>query len=113
MNAFVRFAKGAMIVVVCGFLSHGLAQEKAKKESPSETKKDAPSDGKKVYRNVTADKLEAILKGMKIDAKKVKGKAEGIWFYDFEKNDYKIRLHNYQGNDLWIDAHFNEKLPLE
>src|SRR4051794_25189351 len=65
-----------------------------------------------VYHEVTTEKLEAILKKLDIDFKKVKGKEEGIHFYDFERNKYKVRLHNYQGKDLWIDAHFSDKADL-
>lgn len=70
-------------------------------------------DDNKVYRNVTADKLESILKDLKITFQKIKGKDEGILFYDFERNNFKIRLHNYHGKDLWIDAHFTDKLKLD
>lgn len=73
----------------------------------------AQDDAKKVYRNVTPEKLEAILADLKIKFQKVKGKEEGITFYDFERNKYKIRLHNYQGKDLWIDAHFSDKVTLD
>jgi hypothetical protein len=71
--------------------------------------KDAP----KVYRKVSPETLEAILKDLKIDAAKSQGKVDGIHFYDYAKNDFKIRLHNYQGKDLWIDAQFPDKLSLE
>jgi hypothetical protein len=108
MSVLVRFAGPALLLAACSLPAS--AQEETKKEAPSDAKQTAPGDGKKVYRNVSSEKLEAILKDMKLDFKKTKGKADGIWFYDFEKNDYKIRLHNYQGNDLWIDAHFNDKL---
>ena len=113
MNAFIRLAGIGMMAAAFLSASTVLAQDRSKKEGAPEDKKTAPADDKQVYRNVAAEKIEAILKSMKIDYKKVKGKADGIWFYDFERNDYKIRLHNYQGNDLWIDAHFNDKLPLE
>ena len=68
---------------------------------------------KKVYRIVTAEKLEAVLADMKIAfEKKAKGKDDSVQFYDFERNKFKIRLHNYQGKDLWIDAHFTAPLTL-
>src|SRR5262249_27497819 len=72
----------------------------------------AEEESAKVYRNVTPEKLEAILADLKIKFQKVKGKEEGVAFYDFERNKYKIRLHNYQGKDLWIDAHFSDKVNL-
>ena len=68
---------------------------------------------KKVYRIVAAEKLEAVLADMKIAfEKKAKGKEDAVHFYDFERNKFKIRLHNYQGKDLWIDAHFTDALTL-
>ena len=111
MNAFLRVAGIGMMLAALLSASTGPAQDRSKKEA--EEKKAAPADNKQIYRNVIPEKLEAILKSMKIEYTKVKGKTDGIWFYDFERNDYKIRLHNYQGNDLWIDAHFNDKLPLD
>ena len=113
MNVFIRVAGIGMMAAAFLSASTAPAQDRSKEEGAREDKKAAPTDDKQVYRNVVPEKLEAILMAMKIDYKKVKGKADGIWFYDFERNDYKIRLHNYQGNDLWIDAHFNDKLPLE
>jgi hypothetical protein len=54
-------------------------------------------DDKKIVHNVTTERVEAILKDLGIEYKKSAGKTEGIQFYDFERNNYKIRLHNYQG----------------
>lgn len=70
-------------------------------------------DATKAYRNVSSDQLEAILKSMKVDFKKSAGKKEGIYFYDFEAESMKVRLHNYEGKDLWLDAHFTDKLDLD
>ncbi|MBX9679197.1 MAG: YbjN domain-containing protein [Gemmataceae bacterium] len=70
-------------------------------------------DAAKAYRNVSSDQLEAILKSMKVDFKKTAGKKEGIFFYDFEAESMKVRLHNYEGKDLWLDAHFTDKLDLD
>ena len=70
-------------------------------------------DDKKIVHNVTAERIEAILKELSVDYKKSAGKSEGIQFYDFERNNYKIRLHNYQGKDLWIDAFFSDALSAE
>ena len=70
-------------------------------------------DEKKIVHNVTSERIEAILKSLGADYKKSAGKAEGIQFYDFERNNYKIRLHNYQGKDLWIDAFFSDALSGE
>ncbi len=70
-------------------------------------------DDKKIVHNVTNERVEAILKDLGIEYKKSAGKSEGIQFYDFERNNYKIRLHNYQGKDLWIDAFFSDALSGE
>jgi hypothetical protein len=67
----------------------------------------------KAYRLVSSEKLESILQGMNISFKKIAGKTEGIYFYDYERSKFKIRLHNYNGKDLWIDALFTDKTTLE
>jgi hypothetical protein len=73
----------------------------------------AGGDEEKAYRNVSTEKLEGILKELNITYKKSEGKSEGIYFYDYERNKFKIRLHNYHGKDLWIDALFTDKSSLE
>ena len=71
----------------------------------------APGQTKgKVQRSVSAAKLESILEEMKIKYDKTAGKAPGVHFYDFERNSFKVRLHNYAGRDLWIDVHFTDKV---
>jgi len=67
----------------------------------------------KAYRNVSPEKIESILAGLKINYKKSSGKDKGIHFYDFERNKYRLRLHNYDGKDLWLDALFTDKTSLE
>ena len=66
-----------------------------------------------VYRNVSSDKLETLMKAMNISFKKTPGKKDGIYFYDYERNNYKVRLQNFNGKDLWIDAIFNDKSSLD
>ena len=66
-----------------------------------------------VQRIVTSAKLEGILQDMKIKYSKTAGKNEGIHYYDYERNNFKVRLHNYQGRDLWLDVHFTEKMTLK
>jgi hypothetical protein len=66
-----------------------------------------------VYRNVSSDKLESILKELEITYKKNAGAKDGIFTYDFERNDAKIRLYNYGGDDLWIETDFTQKASLE
>ncbi|MBI3408809.1 MAG: YbjN domain-containing protein [Planctomycetes bacterium] len=67
----------------------------------------------KVITKVSNEKVESILNAMDITFKKVPGKKDGVTFFDYDRNNYKIRLHNYDGKDLWIDALFNDKTSLE
>src|ERR1700722_16130536 len=67
-----------------------------------------------VYRQVSAEKLEAILKDLDITYRKVENQNDkGIVFYHFKRNNYDVRLHNYNGKDLWIDCVFSEKSTLD
>jgi hypothetical protein len=66
----------------------------------------------KVYPRVSADLLEGVLKGLELDFKKEPDK-DKIDAYLFQRGDAKIRLVNYEGGDLWIEAVFDKKLPLE
>lgn len=72
-----------------------------------------PAQDIKIYQEIGPEKIESLLGELKIEFKKSPGKKEGIFFYDFERQNFKVRLHNYNGKDLWIDALFNEKLTLE
>jgi hypothetical protein len=65
-----------------------------------------------VYRNVPSDFLEKVLGDMNITYRKSAGKKEGTYFYDFERNNFKVRIGNHGGKDLWIDAAF-PRAPLE
>lgn len=68
----------------------------------------------KVERSVSSAKLESILADMKIKyEKKSNAKSEGVHFYDFERSKFKVRLHNYNGRDLWIDVQFTDKISPE
>src|SRR5260370_28692335 len=60
----------------------------------------------KVFRGLPSKELESILKEMDITFKKAPGEKEGIFFYDFEGNKFKVRLYIYNGADVWIDAVF-------
>jgi len=66
-----------------------------------------------VYRNISSEKLEAILKDMDVTYEKAAGKKDGIFSYDFERKETKVRLYNYGGEDLWIESDFTEKATLE
>lgn len=73
-----------------------------------------PSGGaQEVYRNVSAEKLRSLLKELKIDYREVPSKNEGIVYYHFKHDNHDIRLHNYNGKDLWIDCIFADKLTPE
>jgi hypothetical protein len=73
----------------------------------------ASAAAQQVYKNVSSAKLEQILNDLGISYKKTNGNREGIHFYDYTRNGYKIRLHNYEGKDLWIDALWSDPLTLE
>jgi hypothetical protein len=66
-----------------------------------------------VHRHVSSEKLEIILKELDISARKSAGKKDGIFTYEFELKGTKVRLHNYKGDDLWIESDFTEKATLE
>jgi hypothetical protein len=60
----------------------------------------------KVYRTVPPAVLEDILQDLNVRFKKTSGKEAGTYFYDYERNNYKIRLHTFAGRDLMLDAIF-------
>jgi hypothetical protein len=66
----------------------------------------------KVFIGMPVMELEGILKELDITYKKGRGDKEGTFFYDFERRKIKLRLYNYNGADLWIDAVF-PKLELK
>ena len=66
-----------------------------------------------VSHTVSSEKLEAILKESHISYQKNPGKKDGIYSYDFERKGIKIRLFNYNGDDLWIETDYSEKATLE
>ena len=65
-----------------------------------------------VTTTLPADRLEKILAGMDIQYKKTPGKKDGVWFYQFTRGDRPVRLHNYDGQDLWIDSVFPQTMTL-
>jgi hypothetical protein len=71
---------------------------------------DSVSD--RVYAPVAGQKLEAILKGLNIVYEKSDTKKEGHDAFTFDAHDFKVRLVNFGGKDLMIDAQF-KKIPLE
>jgi len=56
-------------------------------------------------------KLESILKELNVSFQKNPGKKEGIYSYDFERKGTKIRLFNYNGEDLWIETDYARRPP--
>jgi hypothetical protein len=66
-----------------------------------------------VFKNVSSARLERLLADMNITYKKSSGTRDGVHFYDYTRNGYKIRLHNYEGKDLWIDALFSDRMSPE
>ena len=62
-----------------------------------------------VHQSVSNDKLETILKDLGAQYQKEAGKKEGFFTYRFERRGYKVRLDNYGGADLWIEADFSDK----
>ena len=65
-----------------------------------------------IFSPVSSQKLEAILKSLSITYDKNELKNDAGSYYDFEANNFKLRLVNFGGKDLMIDAHF-KKIPLE
>jgi hypothetical protein len=66
-----------------------------------------------VYKNVSKEKIEAILRELKIEYRSSESKSEGTYYYYFKYENYDVRLHNYNGKDLWIDCIFTDKLTPE
>jgi hypothetical protein len=73
----------------------------------------ADNEGAKIVNNVSSEALEKILDGMDIKYKKIPGKKDGVTFYDLDSAGKVVRLHNYSGQDLWLDCVFGEKTSLQ
>ncbi|MCI0684837.1 MAG: YbjN domain-containing protein [Gemmataceae bacterium] len=101
--------KSLVGVLSLALAAAGAAQDKGPQDKGNDKDKSPP----KVQRSVTSAKLESILQDMKIKYAKTAGKNEGVHYYDFERNNFKVRLHNYQGRDLWVDVHFTDKVSLD
>lgn len=68
--------------------------------------------GDKIFTGVTPEKLEAVLKDMKLAYKKQSSNNNKMQFYDFETKAGKCRVYNFDGKDLMVDCAF-KKIPLE
>ncbi len=71
----------------------------------------ARSQEGKVFRTLSNDALEGLLKRFKIEYKKQDAKLANIAIYDFKKKNLEVRLYNFQGKDLMLDALF-DPMPL-
>ncbi|MCI0638053.1 MAG: YbjN domain-containing protein [Gemmataceae bacterium] len=65
----------------------------------------------KVYRQISRERLEDILKDMGISFQKTPDLFSGT-LYDFTRNNSRMRLQYFNGSDLHIDAVYT-KIPLE
>jgi hypothetical protein len=79
-----------------------------------------PAMAQAIYKNVSSATLERILGELNIKYQKSFGKDKqgkelpGVHFYHYtNKAGFQVRLHNYNGKDLWIEALFTDVLPLE
>lgn len=75
---------------------------------PAATRAQTPQP---VYKNVSSEMLERILKDIGIAYKKSAG-AKGSVSYEYNREGYTIRLQNYEGKDLWLEALFGDRLAL-
>ena len=74
----------------------------------------ASAQNPKVLNRISPEKLETLLKSLTIDFKKSPHETiKDAFRYDFERNEFKIRLINFKGEDLWIESIFNEPLELK
>ena len=64
-----------------------------------------------ILAEVTNEKLENVLKTGGINYQRKVNNA-GVVMFDFELNGHKLRMYNFGGKDLMIDAHF-KKIPYE
>ncbi len=72
---------------------------------------DAEADDQ-LFTPVTSQKIEALLKGLNITYEKNELKNNLGQYFDFDAGTFKIRLVNYGGKDLMIDARF-KKISLD
>ena len=68
--------------------------------------------GDKIYFDVTSDKIESVLQSLNLTYKKQALKDGNGFIYDYQSRSYKIRLYNFKGKDLMLNAVF-DKQPLE
>jgi hypothetical protein len=59
-----------------------------------------------VPRGASSEVLEKVLGDLKIQSKKTAGKSANTYFYNYDRNNFKIRLGNHGGEALWLAAAF-------
>lgn len=86
----------ALLLAICG--------------GPARSQDKTPAKPKSAAR-VSSDLLEGVLKDLGLAFKKDAEKPT-VHAYTFQRGDNRIRLVNYNGEDLWIEAIFDKKLTL-
>jgi len=68
----------------------------------------------KVYRTVSNETVESILRGLELKYQKEerKNKDANILVFDFKRGDHSFRLFNYQ-SDLWIESTYERNMKSE
>jgi Putative bacterial sensory transduction regulator len=59
-----------------------------------------------VYRMLTPDQLEKMLKGSRIEYKKLADKKANTFFYDYKSKNFNLRLYFLGGKQLMLDSLF-------
>ena len=62
----------------------------------------ALAPAQEVFKEITSERLEELLRTMKIDYKKDDA-GKGTTFYDYKSKGFDLRLWNFKGKDLMID----------
>jgi Putative bacterial sensory transduction regulator len=94
MKQHLLFWLGATALIVLAWPATGVAQKV------------------KVFQMITTDHLEATLKDLGIKYKKAPGLPPvGGFDYNFVRNNLAMRIHYFNGSDLWIDAPFAKIAP--
>lgn len=75
------------------------------------TGQDGKDSKSKLRPRANADLVEGVLKNLDLAFKKDAEK-KGVESYSFQRGETKIRLVNYNGEDLWIEAIFDKKVTL-
>ena len=73
--------------------------------APSQEKKDT------VPSAASSELVEKVLADLKIRYDKSTGKAGNSFFYNYDHDNYKIRLGNHGGKMLWLSAAFPKASP--